>query len=112
MTKLISIANDFSRYPAGRTDHDSPVSGQKFRTAVLLPKLRDADENNDCVVVSLDGVRSYGSSFLEEAFGGLVRKEGYSKLKLKKILFIEYNDEAYAPYKDLIERYIERAHPE
>ncbi len=26
------------------------------------------------LVIELDGVRGYGSSFLEEAFGGLVRK--------------------------------------
>ena len=34
-------------------------------------------EKAEPVTIELDGVRGFGSSFLEEAFGGLVRK-GYS----------------------------------
>ena len=38
------------------------------------------------VTVVMDGVAGYGPSFLEEAFGGLVRKEGFDKQSLESRL--------------------------
>lgn len=67
--KTISIANDFTKFPAGRFKDDGPYSGELFRERFLAPAL-SSDEQ---VVIDLDGARGYGSSFLEEAFGGLVR---------------------------------------
>lgn len=72
--KKIDVANDFSRYPAGRYAKDGPNSGQRFRDEFLIPVLK---KNGEATIL-LDGVRGYGSSFLEEAFGGLVRA-GYSR---------------------------------
>ena len=72
--KTISVAKDFSRYPAGRFREDGPYSGQAFREDFLQGPL----QQNEDVEVHLDGTRGYGSSFLEEAFGGLVR-EGISE---------------------------------
>jgi hypothetical protein len=69
-TKVINVAKDFSRYPVGRFVADGPYSGEKFRNQFLLPAL---SASGSMVVVELDGARGYGSSFLEEAFGGLVR---------------------------------------
>lgn len=69
----INIATEFSRYPAGRFLTDGPFSGEKFRDELLIPLLEKLDE--DAVLeIKLDGARGYGSSFLEEAFGGLFRK--------------------------------------
>lgn len=68
--KVINIERQFSRYPAGRYLSDGPYSGEKFRTDFLIPAM-EADKER--FVVELDGARGYGSSFLEEAFGGLVR---------------------------------------
>ncbi|WP_081259249.1 STAS-like domain-containing protein [Burkholderia territorii] len=68
MTK-INVARDFTRWPAGRYRADGPYSGEVFRDEVLVPALARAE----VVEVELDGTRGYGSSFLEEAFGGLVR---------------------------------------
>lgn len=68
--KTISIAKDFSVYPGGRTPEDGPYSGKEFREKLLLPIFN----SNEKVAVEFDGVRGYGSSFLEEAFGGLVRR--------------------------------------
>lgn len=65
----IKIASDFARYPFGRYKDDGPYSGQRFREEFLEPALRD----NDKVVVVLDDAVGMGSSFLEEAFGGLIR---------------------------------------
>lgn len=65
----ISVASDYSRYPAGRYIADGPFNGERFRKKYLIPNLG----KYDIVTVNLDGVRGVGSSFLEEAFGGLVR---------------------------------------
>lgn len=69
MTTQINIAADFSRSPAGRFYSDGPFSGERFREELLVPALK----RGDSVVVNLKGVLGFGSSFLEEAFGGLVR---------------------------------------
>lgn len=74
----ISIARDFSPSPAGRFRADGPFPGEAFREDVLLPKLKEVDE----LYIDLDGTSGYGSSFLEEAFGGLVRR-GFSEATLK-----------------------------
>jgi hypothetical protein len=95
----INIAEDFSRYPSGRVISDGPNSGQKFREKLLIPALKE----HEIVVVFLDGVRGYPSSFTEEAFGGLVR-EGFSKNDLLKRIRIEFTSGAYSGYKsDIIE---------
>jgi hypothetical protein len=87
----ISIAKAFSRFPAGRFREDGPFSGEAFREDKLLPLLRKHSE----VVVVLDGVEGYGSSFLEEAFGGLVREKYFTADELKKRLKIETQDEGW-----------------
>jgi hypothetical protein len=71
--KTIDLSKDFSRHPAGRYRSDGPYTGEQFREEFLEPSLG----KNEYVIVELDGARGYGSSFLEEAFGGLVRA-GYS----------------------------------
>ena len=40
----------------------------------------------------MDGPEGYGSSFLEEAFGGLVRKTGITWDEFNKIITIQTND--------------------
>jgi hypothetical protein len=67
---VLSVARDFSTVPAGRTKADGQNSGARFRDDFLYPALR----NGEVITVELDGVEGYGSSFLEEAFGGLVRR--------------------------------------
>lgn len=67
--KTISLARDFTKFPAGRYKDDGPYSGELFREIYLAPAL----ESGEAIVIDLDGARGYGSSFLEEAFGGLVR---------------------------------------
>jgi hypothetical protein len=105
----ISIAAEFSAYPAGRDDQDGDFNGERFRRVLLLPKLKEALEKHVKLVVSLEGMQSFGSSFLEEAFGGLVRKEGIAKKDLKKALEIDAGWVGNSRYRDAINRYIERA---
>lgn len=72
MKNFIDIASDFSDVPVGRFRTDGPNSGERFRTEFLVPALAE----HDVVTVNLDGVEGFGSSFLEEAFGGVVRELG------------------------------------
>jgi len=84
----ISIARNFSKVPAGRYFSDGDESGQAFREKWLKPKL----SNGDHIIVDLDNTEGYGSSFLEEAFGGLIR-EGFSLADLsERIDFISDED--------------------
>lgn len=79
--KNISVAKQFSRTPGGRTKEDGPFSAEAFRDNLLIPLLNEGQP----VTIELDGTLGYASSFLEEVFGGLVRK-GYSPSKLEKLL--------------------------
>lgn len=81
---VVNIANDFSPYPGGRYPEDGKFSGQEFRDNFLIPRL----EANEPFIVQLDGTRGYGSSFLEEAFGGLVRC-GYAAEKVLHLIKFE-----------------------
>jgi len=66
---MINVAEDFSKYPAGRYIKDGPYSGEAFR-ALLVASL-----NKGFTLVDMKGTAGYGAGFLEEAFGGLVRVE-------------------------------------
>jgi hypothetical protein len=65
----LNVAREFSVTPGGRYRRISQFSGEEFRETLLEPALR----GNEAVEVELDGVLGYGSSFLEEVFGGIVR---------------------------------------
>jgi hypothetical protein len=77
--KYIDIGRDFFPELGPRYRADGPYSGQEFREELLEPAVRE----NDLVVVSLDSIGGYSSSFLEEAFGGLVRTLGYETVSRK-----------------------------
>lgn len=106
---VIEIGRDFSRTPGGRLISDGPDSGQLFRERKLVPALHDAVASGDKVVVVLDGPRGYLSSFLEEAFGGLIRFGLFDAKQLKRSLEIVARDPFYEPYKVLALRYISEA---
>jgi len=105
----LEIAKEYSAYPAGRDYADGPFNGEKFRKEFLLPAYKLALERGVDLVVSLDGVKSFGSSFLEEAFGGLIRKESVKKDDLKTRLKIVIGRPGDARYQTAIGRYISRA---
>ena len=103
----ISIANDFSRYPAGRYRDDGSDSGERFRDDLLVPALND--ESNAGVKVIFDGVAGFGSSFLEEAFGGLVRKCSMTPEFLFQHLEISTKEDDLKDYVKLARNYINEA---
>ena len=82
--------SDFSTAPFGRTPEDGPENGEVFRESILLPALTAQDTSEVTVDFDCDGgVVECGSSFLDEAFGGLVTKHGlapdfvFAKLRIK-----------------------------
>jgi hypothetical protein len=101
----INVAEQFSRHPIGRYLSDGNSSGEAFRLHLLLPAL----EGEVPVVIVLDGVAGYPSSFLEEAFGGLVRNNGFTPSVLRQRLELRNSDTAFDTYKDEIWTYIEDA---
>lgn len=100
----INVAKDFTRWPAGRYRVDGPFSGEVFRDDLLLPALTEAET----VEVDLDGTRGYGSSFLEEAFGGLVRLGRFTSEQLLKRLRIISNEDPSLTQE--IQSYIQHSH--
>lgn len=105
--KTIKIASDYSDTPLGRYSADSEFNGERFREEFLLPSLSSEER----ITVNLDDVEGYGSSFLDEAFGGLVRMGHFDAAQLHKKLSIECRDPDYAMYRDLIWKYIDEAIP-
>lgn len=86
---VVNVARDFSKYPAGRYLEDGPASGQLFRERFLIPSLRESKN----LTIELDGTRGYGSSFLEEAFGGAVR-EGFTPNMVKQTFTLISEDKS------------------
>lgn len=60
----------YTRFPGPRYKKLGKGSGEEFRDEFLWPSL----EKDKQLIVDLDGAVGYGSSFLEEAFGGLIRE--------------------------------------
>ncbi|MEP9011477.1 MULTISPECIES: STAS-like domain-containing protein [Enterobacter cloacae complex] len=104
---LIVIAKQFSKTPFGRYVTDSPNSAERFRKEFLVPAFRADGEK---VIVDFRGVAlGVGSSFLEEAFGGLVRREGVPKAEILKRLEIK-SDMPF--YQEQISKFVSQAKPE
>lgn len=100
--EIIRIAEQFSRFPYGRYPDHGPNNGERFREEYLIPALRDGRE----LAVDLDGARGLGPSFLEEAFGGLVRA-GFSPEQINSL--IRVNSEDDPSYLEEIQSYINDA---
>ena len=106
--KTINIAKDFSAFPAGRTSRDSEFNGTSFRENLLVPALN----NYHRVIVTFDGVYPVGASFLEESFGGLISREGFSADELEERLEITATDPDLTEYADLSREFIQSAIPQ
>lgn len=87
---VINVAKNFTRFPSGRFKRNGETSGEAFREKFLVNPIKEEKE----ITVELDGTIGYGSSFLEEAFGGLVRVLGISPQNLKLKLHIVSDDPA------------------
>lgn len=91
MKHIVSVAKDFSKTPGPRFARQGAWSGEAFRRLLV----RALNEHGSISIV-LDGTRGFGSSFLDEAFGGLVRVEGLSKKEvLQRVEIVSEEDPSY-----------------
>jgi len=106
-SRTINIAKEFSETPWGRFPDDGDYCGENFRKIFLVPALKENDE----VTISLDGLEGLGSSFMEEAFGGLIRLEGFHKNELGGKLKIVSSKKDFEIYISMINKYLTEAKP-
>lgn len=106
-SNIVVRVREFSISPGSRyiDEGKNAYSGEEFREQWLEPKLDLAINEEKELIVDLDGTLGYGTSWLEEVFGGLVRK-GYTKEQVSSIKLITREE----PYlEEDIKGYIENA---
>jgi STAS-like domain of unknown function (DUF4325) len=106
-TRTINFARDFTDCPGGRYEKYGEYSGEQFRDHVLRPAL----EQNDLVILEMDGVLGFPASFLDEAFGILVEQIGHEALKNKLRIELTDNRVALSEIRDCIAKHVEAASP-
>jgi len=79
---IFSVAKDFSPFAGPRFTRQGPHSGEALRSKLV----RFLERHPGKVTVVLDGTKGMGSSFLDEAFGGLIRNEGWAKRDVEQRL--------------------------
>ena len=92
MGRVIKV-RDFSRTPGTRHTAEGLFSGEDFRKKFMDAALKEAFDNNAKLTIDLDNTIGYGTSWLEEVFGGLARSEGAQKVA-DTLIFIS-NEEPY-----------------
>lgn len=90
---ILNIAKDFSETPGDRYIDESKYSAEEFRETLLEPLLNYCIDNDEVLVVNFDGSYGYSSGFLEESFGGLIRKGYDASDILNNMAFISKDDE-------------------
>lgn len=103
--RVYKVATEFSIIPSGRQKKDGSATGEHFYE--VLVKLLSEIPENDKVIINFDGVLTAGSSFLEESFGGLIRKNNINKKDFNNRILIESND--YPEIKAKISKYVNDA---
>lgn len=104
--KDLNIGKDYSINPSGRFPSDGPNSGERFREEYLLPALASLQEGEKLRVVLDDGVKGYGSSFLSEGFGGVVRDKHFRASELLSMLEFFYENNDFEFFQNRITAYI------
>lgn len=91
----VYLARDFSPTPGARSPEEGNFSGQEFREEHLLPAINLAQQNGQKVCIILDEPTGYGTAFLEEVFGGLIRINKKTMTELEALLEFVSDDEPY-----------------
>ena len=110
MLHVLKVSTDFSDIPGPRYIREGLYSGEDFRDRLLFPRLHECIERGDTLQIDLDGTQGYGTSFLEEAFGGLIRVNHLSLSLILEHIIIVSEEEPYL--KDDIEEYMKDAENE
>lgn len=107
MTMSINIAREYTPYPGGRYPEDGKGNGTTFRQRFLLPVLRSGGHAE----VVLDGAAGYPSSFLDEAFAGLVRIDGFTAAEVLATFDFTAKQPGFARFISMIETFVKSASP-
>lgn len=91
----ISVLKDFTRAPGPRYIFEGKNSGELFRENLLVPKLREAIARKTVLQIDLDGTAGYGTSFLEEVFGGLIREDKLEFSTIKRTLKFKSTEDPF-----------------
>lgn len=84
--KKYDIAKEYTATPIGRYKKDSRFSGEGFKDI-----LAEFIQQEQPVCLIMDNTGGYNPSFLEEAFGGLIR-DGVSQESIEKYIRYETSD--------------------
>lgn len=87
--RVLECKEDY-KYQGPRYIRLGPESGEEFRDTYLL-KWLDSNKHEEKLIVDFEGTIVYTPSFLEESFGGAIRK-GYRQVE--KIEFIHMEKDA------------------
>ena len=88
----INIAEEYTETPGARYISDGPYSGEDFRDNILEEKYKECLKNKEQLIINFDGGYGYSTGFLEECFGGLVRK-GYNGDEMLNTMIFISNEE-------------------
>ena len=100
--ETLTVAKDYSQYPGGRYLEDGVGNATDFREKHLVPML----EKNKPFLIDLNGVVAYPVSFIDEAFGALVRTKRYSADRLLKQIKFRATDPGLGVFVELIKDHI------
>lgn len=93
MDKIIfKVVKEFSRTPSARVAKEGRFPGTDLRSKIT-PFIKQALQEKNIFLIDLDGASGYGTSFLEEVFGGLIREEHFKYEELKGCLKIKSDEE-------------------
>ncbi|HMS38764.1 MAG TPA: DUF4325 domain-containing protein [Pyrinomonadaceae bacterium] len=95
----IVISKDFTDTPGARFKSEGDFSGEEFLESILLPRFNKAVKEKYILLINLDNVWGYPSSFISGSFGILSTEKG-KDLVLNHIKFESEN-------KTKIEKFIE-----
>ncbi len=95
---ILKVSEEFTEAPGGRYKTDGDFSAELFRDTILLPAVKKAIDEKKKLLIDLDGGYGYAFSFIEEAFGGLVRK-GLRHADLCDYMNIKSNEDLLAAHK-------------
>ena len=107
---FLNVGAEFSNLPSGRFYSDKTgSSGEQFREELLKVKLSKLKTGQKLTVVLDDQVEGYGSSFLVEAFAGMVKYGYMRKEELLSKLIFSFKDDDFDFFKKRIIQYINEA---
>lgn len=112
MKQIVKVSDKFP-YPGSRFIKLGPQSGEAFKNYLHKHLTNcygsDFSKNiNNEFIVDLDGTIGYGSSFLEEGFGGLIRMGVPASIVLKIKVVSNEEPELVGDIKEYIEDEIKK----